>query len=158
MLGICAWQAEIVTMHGVKGFSIVFGSILREPNLQPKFVLVSSRVEGIYKGCRARPQEYIRDQESQFPRPIALHFRNSYYSEISTMSTISKMSKMALFHSRHKFKVHLVQMFLAVVIIALSAARIFLSGQKTRTRASTMGLGMVRVNHAMQGGTYKSSI
>ncbi|KAJ5417482.1 uncharacterized protein N7487_001032 [Penicillium crustosum] len=49
---------------------------------------------------------------------------------------------MALFHSRHKFKVHLVQMFLAVVIIALSAARIFLSGQKTRTRASTMGLGM----------------
>ncbi|KAJ5927221.1 hypothetical protein N7516_008994 [Penicillium verrucosum] len=49
---------------------------------------------------------------------------------------------MALFHPHHKFKVHLVQLFLAVVIIALSVARLLLSGQETRTRASTMGLGM----------------
>ncbi|KAJ5685951.1 hypothetical protein N7536_008570 [Penicillium majusculum] len=49
---------------------------------------------------------------------------------------------MALFHSHHKFKVHLVQVLLAVVIIALSVARMLLSGQQTRTRASTMGIGM----------------
>lgn len=71
---------------------------------------------------------------------------------------MSKVSKMALFHPHHKFKVHLVQLFLAVVIIALSVARLLLSGQKTRTRASTMGLGMVRIDHPMQGGTFKSSI
>ncbi|CRL29046.1 unnamed protein product [Penicillium camemberti] len=49
---------------------------------------------------------------------------------------------MALFHSHHKLKVHLLQILLAVVIIALSLARMLLSGQQTRTRASTMGLGM----------------
>lgn len=73
------------------------------------------------------------------------------------MSTISKMSKMALFHSHHKLKVHLLQILLAVVIIALSLARMLLSGQQTRTRASTMGLGMVRINHSMQDGTFKGS-
>ncbi|KAJ5295818.1 hypothetical protein N7508_010639 [Penicillium antarcticum] len=49
---------------------------------------------------------------------------------------------MDLFRSQHKLKVHLVQLLLAIVIIALSVARLFLSGQKPRTRASTMGLGM----------------
>ncbi|KAJ5955444.1 hypothetical protein N7501_009723 [Penicillium viridicatum] len=63
---------------------------------------------------------------------------------------------MALFHPHHKFKVHLLQLLLAVIIIALSVARLLLSGQKTRTRASTMGLGMVRIYHPMQGISFKA--
>lgn len=58
---------------------------------------------------------------------------------------ISKLQKMRLFSPQYTSKLHFVELLLVVVIMALSAARLFLSGRKNRTRASSMGLGMVRI-------------
>ena len=56
---------------------------------------------------------------------------------------ISKLEKMRLFGPQHKTKAHFLALLLIIIIMALSGARLLLSGRKNRTRASSMGLGMV---------------
>ena len=57
---------------------------------------------------------------------------------------ISKLQKIGMF-AQYKTKVHFVELLLVVIIMALPWARLILSGRKNRTRASSMGLGRVRI-------------
>jgi hypothetical protein len=49
---------------------------------------------------------------------------------------------MGIFNSKWKTPLHCLQAFLVVVVIGLSIPRLFMKGQP-RTRANTIGLGMV---------------